>query len=192
MHTQSHIAVDTKLLQQQILAKGFATAKDFADAVGVHRNTVGNYLSGRAALPGALARILTALDLSPADVFSLPVRRRQVPGLVLSGLLEELCSAKSEAAFVLFGSRARGTPKPYSDYDLGVFSPEPLEFAGYSSLMDITAAWNDESLATAQLVDLTHADNGFLSSIAHDLVFLAGSHAAWCGLLRKTGVHLYE
>ena len=192
MMTESHLVLDTERLQRQIHARGFATVKDFADSVGVHRNTVGNYLSGKTALPNALARILAELDLAPADVLSLSMRRRQVPGLVLADLIEALQAAAPGVAVVLFGSRARGTAKRYSDYDVGVFSPDVLEFPTFSRLLDLASAWNEESLVTAQLVDLTHADVSFLSGLAQDLVLLAGSHAAWCGLLRKAGVHLYE
>jgi len=192
MNAEPQLVLDTERLQRQIHARGYSTLRDFADAVGVHRNTVGNYLSGKTALPNALARILAALDLAPADVLSLPIRRRQVPGLVLSDLIEELQVTVPETAVVLFGSRARGTAKRYSDYDIGVFSLDALDFPTFSRLLDLVSAWNEESLVTAQLVDLTHAGVDFLTGLAEDFVFLAGSQAAWCGLLRKAGVHLHE
>lgn len=166
--------------------------REFADSVGVHRNTVGNYLSGKTALPNALARILAALDLAPADVLSLPLRRRQVPGLLLSDLIDRLHLAVPEAAVVLFGSRAREQAKRYSDYDIGVYRLDALEFPAFSRLLDLASTWNEESMATAQLVDLTHADVDFLTGIAQDLLFLGGSYVAWCGLLRKSGLHLHE
>lgn len=59
-------------------------------------------------------------------------------------------------------------------------------------MLDLVGAWNEKSLATAQLVDLTRADASFLSSLSDDLVFLAGSHQAWCELLRKSGMQLHE
>jgi len=192
MEAQSQLILDTTRLQLEIRARGFATAQEFADSVGVHRNTVGNYLSGKTALPNALARILTALDLAPADVLSLPVRRRQVPGLALVDLIEQLRSAAPDVAVVLFGSRARGTAKRYSDYDVGIFGSEKFEFAAFSRLLDLASSWNEASLATVQLVDLTPAEAGFLTNLSKDLVFLAGSHAAWCGLLRKAGMRLHE
>ena len=188
----AHIVVDASRLQREISRRGFSSVKDFADSVGVHRNTVGNYLSGKTSLPNALARILAALDLPPAEVLSLHQRRRQMPGLVLSDLIGDLHTAVPEAAFVLFGSRARGTAKRYSDYDLGVFRPDPLDFPTFSRLLDRVSEWNEESLATAQLVDLTHAEATFLGVLAEDFVFLTGSHAAWCGLLRKAGMQLHE
>ncbi len=186
------LVLDTTRLQQEIHAHGFASLKDFADSVGVHRNTVGNYLSGKTALPDGLARILEALDLEPSEVLSLSVLRRHVPGLAVAGLIGSLHAAAHDAALVLFGSRAQGTAKRYSDYDIGVFRSEGLDFPTFSRLLDLVGEWNQESLLRAQLVDLTRADGPFLDSLAGDLQFLAGCHAAWRDLLRKAGMQLYE
>ena len=188
----SQLVLDEDRLRQEIQARGFASAKDFADAIGVHRNTIGHYLSGKAGLPSALARILAALDLAPAEVLSLSHRRRRVPGLALGDLLDRLMAAGPDLAIVLFGSRARGTAKPFSDYDLGVFRVRPLEFAQYSRLLDIVSGWNDESLSMVQLVDFTRVDAAFLSAAADDLAFVAGSFSAWCELLRKAEVMPHE
>lgn len=158
----------------------------------MHRNTVGNYLAGKTALPGTLARMFEALDLAPAEVLSLSQQRKHVPGLSIANLIETLHTSLPEAAFVLFGSRARGTAKRYSDYDIGVYHPDTLAFAVFSRLLDDVSAWNDESLAVAQLVDLTRADAPFLTRLAEDVVFLAGSYATWCDLLRTAGIQLYE
>ena len=188
----TQLLLDSTRLRREIRARGFSGVKEFADAVGVHRNTVGSYLSGKTSLPGALARILEALDLAPAEVLSLSRRRKQVPGLLVADLIETLHQAVPEAALVLFGSRARGTAKRYSDYDIGVYQIDALEFALFSRLLDLVSAWNEESLVIAQLVDLSHADVSFLNALADDLVLLAGSHTAWCDLLQKTGMQLHE
>ena len=189
---EAQFVLDTARLQREIYARGFSSVQNFADSVGVHRNTVGNYLSGKTALPGAFARILDALDLAPAEVLSLTRRRRQVPGLAINDLIETLYAAVPDGALVLFGSRARATAKRYSDYDIGVYRLRVLEFPSFSRLLDLASTWNEESLSTAQLVDLTHADVDFLTGIAQDLLFLGGSYVAWCGLLRKSGLHLHE
>lgn len=195
MHTnlsETQIVLDDTRLRREIHARGYSSARQFADAIGVHRNTVGSYLSGRAAMPGALGRILEALDLTPADVLSLSRRRRRVPGLAVADLVDRLSDQHPDLAVVLFGSRARGTAKRHSDYDLGVYCNTLLEFARFSRLLDQVGTWNAESLSTVQLVDLSRAGEDFLDSIADDLVFLAGSCSAWCDLLRKAKVTSYE
>lgn len=187
-----HILIDSDRLQRQIRVRGFGSVKEFADSVGVHRNTVGNYLSGKAAIPGALATILEALDLAPGEVLSLSRRRRHVPGLSVSRLITSLHQADPQAVYVLFGSRARGTEKRYSDYDIGVYQREAMGFSMYSRLLNLVADWNEGATQTAQLTDLTRADASFLTAVSGDLRFLAGSHGAWCDLLLEAGMRLYE
>jgi predicted nucleotidyltransferase len=192
MEGEAQLTIDTARLKKAIQDRGYATAMEFAEAVGVHRNTLGNYLSGRTALPNALARILTALDLAPADVLSLPVRRRQVPGLAVADLVQALAALAPHGAFVLFGSRARGTAKPYSDYDIGFFGVEALDFAVFSRMLDRVAEWNEQSLSTAQLVDLTRAEEEFAGGAVDEAVFIGGSYAIWCEWLRTGGMQLHE
>jgi transcriptional regulator with XRE-family HTH domain len=132
--SDTQIILDDTRLRQDIRARGFSTAKQFADAIGVHRNTVGNYLSGNAGMPSALGRILEALELTPADVLSLSRQRRQVPGLAVADLVDRLINVEQNLAVVLFRSRARKDAKPHSDYDLGIYRHEPLEFHPVSSI----------------------------------------------------------
>ena len=188
----THLVLDATRLQREIHAHGFSSVQDFADSVGLHRNTVGNYLSGKTALPGALARILDALDLAPAEVLSLSQRRRHVPGLAINDLIETLHTVVPDTALVLFGSRARVTAKRYSDYDIGVYSSGALSFPVYSRLLDLVSTWNEQSFVMSQLVDLSRAEESFLNDIAEDLQFLAGSRAAWCDLLQQAGLRLHE
>ena len=188
----TQLQLDVSRLQTEIQRRGYSTVQEFADAVGIHRNTVGNYLAGKTALPAALTKILLALDLAPADVLSLPFRRRQIPGLMIADLVDSLHAACPQAAFVLFGSRARGTAKRHSDYDIGVFRSEGLEFDLFSRLLDQVGSWTQDSLSTVQLVDLTNAEEALLEGISEDAEFLAGSPSAWCALLRKAGIQLHE
>lgn len=46
--------------------------------------------------------------------------------------------------------------------DVGIFGSEEFEFAAFWRLLDLASRWNEASLATVQLVDLTRAEAGFL------------------------------
>ena len=89
-------------------------------------------------------------------------------------------------------TRARASAKRYSDYDVGIYRQNALPFPLFSRLLDLTSAWNEESLLMAQLVDLSRPGESLLGDIAEDLQFLAGSRRAWCDLLQNAGVQLYE
>ena len=186
-NVDSHLVLDTDALGRAIHDAGYESVRAFADALGLHRNTVGNYLNGQTALPDALERMLVALDLGPGEVLRLERRTRHVPGLEVVELVDTLHRMMPDAAFVLFGSRARGTAKRYSDFDLGVHRTHGLEFSDYSRLLDVVGEWNQENLHEAQLVDLVAADAEFVRGIADDLIFLAGAMGSWCSLLERAG-----
>lgn len=187
-----NLRLDTSKVRKAMHNHGFGSIQALAESLGLHRNTVSNYLTGKTGFPEALGLILAKLDLKPADVIILDQPHRQVPALELADLLDQLLGAQPHAAFVLFGSRARGRFKSYSDYDLGVFSESGLWFREYSRLLDIIAEWNDTRLHEVQLVNLNQADVSFLANIAPDLQHLAGSMGAWCELLRKAGWNIHE
>lgn len=126
----TQLVLDTEVLARAIRDAGYGSVRAFADALGLHRNTVGNYLNGQTALPDALERMLIALQLEPRDVLRLERRSRRVPGLEVAGLVDDLHRALPDAVYVLFGSRARGTAKRYSDFDLGVCRADGLVFLG--------------------------------------------------------------
>jgi predicted nucleotidyltransferase len=186
------IVVQASRIELAIARRGYASVKDFAESVGLHRNTVSNYLSGKASLPDGLARILAELDLEPGDVLALSPTPKRVAGLAIADLVDTLHRARPDAAFALFGPRARGTAKRISDYDVGVFTPEGLEPATYSRLLDEVEDWNEASLRVAQLVDLGKETDAFLVRAAPDLVFLAGSFGAWVELLKRAGMSIHE
>ena len=180
------------VIAEALQAKGYKSVRDFAERLGLHRNTVGNYLNGQAVLPEALERMLLALDLSPGQALRETVLRRKVPGLRITRLLEQLGQAAPENAIVLFGSRARGTHKPFSDYDLGVFREAGIPFQKFSRLLDITEEWNGQELSTVQLVNLSAADEQFLHGICNDACFVGGNTEQWAAFLKKSGVVPYE
>jgi plasmid maintenance system antidote protein VapI len=65
------VKIDPPKLLQAMRARGFDSVTELADSLGLHRNTVGNYLSGKTGMPQALALILEALDLAPGEVLYL-------------------------------------------------------------------------------------------------------------------------
>jgi predicted nucleotidyltransferase len=190
--TQPLVVVDREVIENAMRKKGYRTTKELAQHLGLHRNTLGGYLAGARAVPEALEKILEVLSLDPAQALRLTQRRRKNPALTIAKLVDQLSFAATGCCIVLFGSRARGTPKKYSDFDLGVFSEKELVFKKFSSLLNIVADWNDNSLSTVQLSNLSIADQEFLSSIANDLIFLGGSFLAWTMLLRQAGIQFYE
>jgi len=193
MYKNEHkIHLDAERLRLAMEERGISSTKELAAVLGVHRNTISNYLTGKTTVPVVLGKMLDYLDIDPAEVFFRTTHRRQVPALAIMDLVNMIYQTCPKAVVVLFGSRARGTATRYSDYDLGIFRIDALDFSTYSRLLDLVGEWNSKSLEVVQLVHLGQADSAFLQRVAEDLVFLAGSPMAWCALLEKAGLRVYE
>ena len=191
MEDADRYIIDPSTTQDAMRRKGYHSIQDLADSLGLHRNTLGDYLSGSPALPRALAMILAALELSPVQALKSSKLERRLPGIEIAELVDHLANTAPQYSLVLYGSRARNTAKRFSDFDLGIFGQAPLSFDNFSKLLDIVEEANQNSLQTVQLVNLNSANNQFLSSIANDLIFLAGSMSSWNQLLKRCNYKTY-
>lgn len=159
-----------------------------ARRTGVHRNTIGRFVWKREpVLPESVSRILDELELSPAQALE-RVEERAADATAsgaLAGLVDELVELCPKAAYVLFGSRARGDARRYSDFDIGVFSTEGVQMGQYLGLLDVKERHEDNLPWFVDLVNLNNADVQFLQSIAADLRFLAGRQGDWQALQKR-------
>lgn len=105
---------------------------------------------------------------------------------VVAELSDQIAQMAPKGCVVLFGSRARGNFKKFSDYDLGVYVKDGLPFATFSLMLSLVDSWNEATMETAQLTNLYLADKNFLREIAPDLLFLSGSRVAWSDLQIRT------
>ncbi|MBL7663233.1 helix-turn-helix domain-containing protein [bacterium] len=186
--------INSHLLRQKIKTLGFKSIHDFATTIGVHRNTVSDYLNSKAKpLPDGLEKILNYLGLHPKDaLLEHRLESFQYPEQPILPLIDELVTACPEAAFVLYGSRARGTEKKYSDFDIGLYTIKPIPFSLYSSLLDKVDCWNEANILSVQLTNLNNADQYFLTSISKDIKFIGGKPKAWEVLLKGSDKLRYE
>jgi predicted nucleotidyltransferase len=101
----------------------------------------------------------------------------------IADLTDQIARKDPAACVVLFGSRARGRHKRFSDFDIGVYNQSSIPFATLSAMLSCVDDFNETSMHTAQLTNLSDADSAFLREIGPDLRFLAGSNVAWNNLV---------
>lgn len=78
-----------------------------------------------------------------------------------------------------FGSRARGTAKPYSDLDVALVSPHPLPL---SVLANLNYAFEASDMTIkVDVVDLSSVSEAFRSTIARDAVAVQHGSASTLG-----------
>ena len=185
------IILNVERANTALKARNFRSWGEFSRELGIHRNTLQKYLSGTPALPRALEQIIAALELDPGEALKDSIPRRCVKTAAIVPLLADLNHAAPDCAFVLFGSRARSTAKPFSDYDIGVFRKEKLGLDEFSRLLDFVAQWNDSNMTTVQLTNLSIADDAFLASISEHMEFVTGSLSEWLNILSLAKVRVY-
>ncbi len=98
------------------------------------------------------------------------MKRTTEPDLpVVAGALAD-CLAQPGFHFFLFGSRAKGTARPTSDWDLGVLGPRPLTWVERGRMREMLEEW--PTLHTMDLVDLTAAKPAFREHVMKHAVLL--------------------
>ena len=164
---------------------GYTSVSHLAGALGVHRNSLSNYLNGGPIFPEVLEKALVALRVEPGSLIQRAVPASEEPTRVIAELSDSISRKDPHSCVVMFGSRARGRHKRFSDYDLGVFNPSGIPFSDFSAMLSCVDDFNDATMMTAQLTNISSADDTFLNEIGPDLYFVAGSHVAWTTLLDK-------
>ena len=164
---------------------GYGSVTELAGALGVHRNSLSNYLNGGQVFPEVLEKALLALRIDPASVIKLATPIEGDPARVVGELSDRIARKDPYCCIVLFGSRARGRHKRFSDFDLGVYTRTGIPFSEFSSMLSCVDDFNDATMNTVQLTNISDADEAFLKAIGPDLQFVAGSHVAWTALVDK-------
>lgn len=107
-------------------------------------------------------------------------------------ILQATFSARSELEFaVLVGSRANGTERADSDWDIAVYWREGLSWmervSKTETLRRELAKALGENESKIDLIDLASANLAMRATVAEDGVILAGDESsAWARFLRRT------
>lgn len=177
--------IDPKRFEEAMRQQGFASIGALAKDLGIHRNTIHHYLSGHGVFPAMLEKLFSRLSLHPADVL---IQKKQQVGNPLSpiaSLVDRLQCRFPEVAFVLFGSRARNTARPYSDWDLGVYCRDGISHEHYRAMRSEKEDWEEQSPYMIDVTNLNLADEDFLRSASRGWIFLGGNLGSWLALNQK-------
>jgi predicted nucleotidyltransferase len=88
--------------------------------------------------------------------------------------VEELHKRHPTISIFLFGSRARGRARTYSDFDLGVYAKDGVRLAEFLQILEEKEAFEEVAPQRIDCVNLNNATPEFLREIAPDLRLLAG------------------
>lgn len=178
--------LDASKVREAVKKRGYHSLGRLAHSLGLHRNSIHYYLSGRPVLPLSLEKMLEALNLRLADVM---VDKKEAsanfPYEAIAPPVDRLHAEFPEVTFVLFGSRARGSGQKYSDWDLGVYSRENLFHVLYRRIVRFKDEAVEDFPFLVDLVNLNRAPPSFLKEASKGWIFLAGRQRDWIDLQRK-------
>jgi hypothetical protein len=104
--------------------KKIPSVLELSRRTGLHRNTINHYLSGQSVYQQGYLSLCEEMGTAPHDLVCVG-HRPDLPNAVAQ-ILDVLSLKYPKLAFVLFGSHARLTAKPFSDWDIGFFSLEKI------------------------------------------------------------------
>lgn len=182
MHYPSYI-IDSKTFYDALERSGYGSIQRLAETVSIHRNTIHHFLSGASVFPDSILKILSALCVEPMEI----IRRKEgtYGPDIIAALTDALLKKENNMCIVLFGSRARGNQKKFSDYDLGVYSRQEISHDKYLDLISCKEEHVEDLPVNVDLVNLNRADKYFLTAIKADARFLCGRLSDWLALKEK-------
>lgn len=177
--------LDSKRFHRVLKESGFRSIGKLAKSLGVHRNTIHYYLSGRGVFPEGLEKIIQALNLKPHDIL-IDEKGEFFDTLEnIAPIIDRLQQEFPAVTFILFGSRSRGSPHKYSDWDIGVFSGSGLPHKIYRQIVRRKNDLAEDLPFFVEIVNFNRADSYFLHEASKDWKFLAGRLNDWIALQRK-------
>jgi predicted nucleotidyltransferase len=178
--------LDKRVFFGRIRELGAENISRFARETGLHRNSLGAYLTGKSVFSSAFQRMARALDLDPLSMI-VPASETTaaVKGLdEIRPIVAALLRRSPGAAIVLLGSRAKGRARPYSDWDLGITrSPVPVGGEEYLGLRRVARDLGDDLVRNVDVINLDEAPGWFLQGLLDPPVFLDGDRESFSFLM---------
>lgn len=166
--------------------RGFNSIQSLANELGMHRNTIHYYLSGKA--PVISEKLSAIIDRLGMDLRSAFTKKNGYDSSIhpsIVKIVDNIHQSFPSVSVVLFGSRSRKTAKKYSDYDLGIYSDDGINHNCYNKILNLKNDLEEESPYFVDVVNLNYADSEFLKEISKSWMFLAGRQKDWISLKRK-------
>lgn len=174
--------MDEEVFYSKMREAGFKSRLGFARRAGIHRNTLGQYLSGREVFQDAFLRVAAQLGCDPMDIVRKGI---DVDGSVgdiseIRLIVDHLVASDIGIAVVLLGSRASGKGREFSDWDIGITCiSKPIDGDSYLTLRGEVADLADDLPRGVDLINLDAAPAWFLRDMTKDPLLLGGNRESF-------------
>lgn len=176
--------LDTNKLRRAMQARNIKSISALSAIAGIHRNSLTPYLNGqRSAFAPTILSIARALGVSPSELLVDSNISDPYGVLPLVAALLRRCdsgeqgdSREPNLSFFLFGSRAEGREKRFSDYDIGVTGGlRPLGTKSFLEMKEIFSELCDNLPVKVDLLNFDQAPVWFLAQFDSPCLFICGS-----------------
>lgn len=173
--------LDRHKIKKRIVELGYGSISQFARKKKIHRSTLVKLLKGGPVILPSVRKIAKGLQMDPLDFF-LPVS--PLPSSIplaeeIGPIVARLVKKNRKMAVVLLGSRAAGKGRPYSDWDLGIFSIQsPVSGLEYLRLKRFVEEMSEDLVREVDLVNLNQAPVWFLENLG-GVLFLDGDEESF-------------
>jgi len=180
--------LDKNIFIQALKKSGFRSITELSDFIGVHRNTIQYFLSGKNVLPESVDKVLEVLELSPKDAFTKKKPFKKDGGKKQIAFLVDMLHEKfPDITFILIGSRAKNKSRKYSDWDIGCYSKKGVSHSIYRKMLILIHAQVESLAFYIDLVNLNNAPLSFLKEVSKGWKFLSGKQMDWITLKDMAG-----
>jgi predicted nucleotidyltransferase len=164
-------------LSRKMKEEGISSLQALGKKSGLHRNTLYPLMRGeRSPFSSSYLRLCQTLGVSPIELLEEPAGSAlDVIGAALQRGIETFDPGRQSLAFCLFGSRATGKAKRFSDYDVGVTGGErPLDSKLFLKIKEYLLSACDDLAVKVDLVNFDQAPLSFVLDFDSPLSFIAG------------------
>jgi transcriptional regulator with XRE-family HTH domain len=172
LHNNVNFVLDVEKLKAFSRKAGIQTIGELCEKANIHKNSITPYLKGeRSPFTQVVLDIAAALRVSAQDLVGVGEDH------IVTDLRSRLGTLmESGWSLFLFGSRARGSEKKFSDIDVGVTGGKvKLSFSDFSIFKSKAEDAYDNYPLSLNLVNLDMAPADFLLNIEPDLTFICGN-----------------
>lgn len=177
------LTLDKRRLRLAMQKRGVPSVLALSRALKLHRNTINFYLSGHSVYQQSYLKFCEYLGVTAHDMVCTKLRPELPADIAL--LLDQLVRLYPQLVFVLFGSRARGVAKQFSDWDIGFFSEQQISHDQHLELLVEADKFSGDIINTVDLVNLNQASHDFLHDNREDFIYLTGSLTQWNNFITR-------
>lgn len=169
------------LFKKRLSEMGFTSVSEFTKKTAINRNTLLSYLAGKNVFPTTFTQIAEELKSDPLEFLLAVSESSKIQNFdEISHIIAAIAKSDKKISVLLLGSRAKGSAKKYSDWDIGITCGEsPLTTEKYLHIKNMVSELSEDIPRNVDIINLDSAPSWFLKEINYNPFFLDGNNESF-------------